>query len=100
MACRVSITGPGETIEQVSDPDLGIPAWVMFGHESLVHGSGLEPELVCHAILSIAWLVTEVLDGWQRPGARRRHGDSAVIKWWLLKVPGRCRAARSNAASS
>jgi len=47
--------GPGETIEQVSDLDPGLPAWVTFGRKPLALGCGLEPELVEHATLPVTW---------------------------------------------
>jgi hypothetical protein len=77
----------GPTIEQVSEPRLGIPARVMFAHAP--PGRGLEPERVEHGQLGITWDVTGILDCWQHPGrAEQSLGRPTLAKWWLLKVCG------------
>jgi hypothetical protein len=79
----------GETIEQVSDPHLGISASVKFGRKPLGQGDGFEPERVQHDGLGITWHVTKVLDGWEYPGhVSEAYGQATVAEWWQLAVSG------------
>jgi hypothetical protein len=83
----------------VSGSRLGIPARVSFDHAP--PGRGLEPRRVEHLQFGITWDVTGILDRWAHPGrAEDTLGKATLIKWWLLKSPGRCPAARPSAASS
>jgi hypothetical protein len=81
-------------LEQVRDPSRGIPAFVTFGHVPPALGRGLQPEQVEHAQLGITWDVTDILDYWQHPRARRvdsRAGDphEMVAAEGLRPLPGR-----------